>query len=79
MRNKVSLCAAIISIAIAAFSPLAQADSDPRFFSGRDNEFYDGHGHYDFHGQRKHDDSVQLGPRPFYLVEVWTTASSRTV
>jgi glycerophosphoryl diester phosphodiesterase len=47
----------------------AHADEDSRYHSGRYDNGYDGGGHYDRDGQRKHDDSVQLGPRPFYLVE----------
>jgi glycerophosphoryl diester phosphodiesterase len=55
-------------LAIASVSA-AHADGDDRFVNDRFNEFHDGHGFYDHHGQKKHDDGVQLGPRPFYLVE----------
>jgi glycerophosphoryl diester phosphodiesterase len=55
--------------AMSAFAPLAYADGDGRFYNGRYGDNYDGHGFYDKQGQRINDPSVQLGPRPFYLVD----------
>jgi glycerophosphoryl diester phosphodiesterase len=51
------------------FASVALADDDRRFYGGKYDDSYDGRGHYDRHGQQKHDDDVQLGPRPFYLGE----------
>lgn len=65
--------AAIVSAALAAVVGLAplsiQAQQDSRYVSGGDNDAYNGRGHYDQYGRRKHDESVQLGPRPFFLVK----------
>src|SRR5262245_17434426 len=47
----------------------AYADNDARFYNGRDDDWYDGRGFFDSHGQQVRDASVQLGPRPFYLVD----------
>jgi glycerophosphoryl diester phosphodiesterase len=64
---------AVVSVALAAVVALAplsiQAQQDSRYVSGGDNDAYNGRGHYDQHGRRKHDESVQLGPRPFFLVK----------
>jgi len=54
---------------IFAFVSAAHAEDDNRYYDGRQNDYYDGHGFYGDHGRRVQDDSVQLGPRPFYLVE----------
>jgi glycerophosphoryl diester phosphodiesterase len=54
---------------VSAFVSAAHADDDNRYFDGRHNDYYDGHGFYGDHGRKMQDDSVQLGPRPFYLVE----------
>ena len=70
MRMKsagIVLTAAFASIWLSA-SP-AFAGGDSRFLSGGPDDYYDGHGFYGPHGQRMNDESVQLGPRPFYLVE----------
>jgi glycerophosphoryl diester phosphodiesterase len=62
-------------LAVAVFATLSvlvstgYADDDRRFYSGRHDDYYDGHGFYDEHGQKVRDESVQLGPRPFYLVQ----------
>jgi glycerophosphoryl diester phosphodiesterase len=45
------------------------ADDDERFHIGKDDDHDDGRGFFDEHGQKVRDESVQLGPRPFYLVE----------
>src|SRR5215475_7524427 len=69
MRNFPRGLAAIFAVATLSLIPvLVQAD-DGRYFSGRHDDYYDGHGFYDDHGQKLNDPSVQLGPRPFYLVE----------
>ncbi len=47
----------------------AHAEDDSRYYGGRHNEYYDGRGFYGDHGQKVQDETVQLGPRPFYLVE----------
>ena len=70
MRKYGSKLVGIAAIAvIAAFAASALADGDNRYHGGRYDSTYDGGGHYDRDGQRKQDGSVQLGPRPFYLVE----------
>ena len=68
------MCSVIRSIAklvilSIAFIAAAHADDDRRYIGDKLNEHYDGRGHYDQYGQKKFDASVQLGPRPFYLVE----------
>jgi glycerophosphoryl diester phosphodiesterase len=60
-----------ISLALAALCAapaLAQAD-DRRYHQGDYDEYYDGRGFHGRHGQKLGDPSVQLGPRPFYLVD----------
>ncbi|MCW5621512.1 MAG: glycerophosphodiester phosphodiesterase [Burkholderiales bacterium] len=59
----------VLVAASAALSPLAYAERDTRFWNGRYESHYDGKGYYDHSGRRKHDYDVQLGPRPFYLVD----------
>jgi glycerophosphoryl diester phosphodiesterase len=62
----------VVTAAFAAMSALASiayAEGDSRFYNDGYDEHYDGHGHHDDHGQKKNDPGVQLGPRPFYLVE----------
>jgi glycerophosphoryl diester phosphodiesterase len=54
---------------VGAFASTAYADRDSRYHNNGYEDHYDGHGYYDDQGERKRDDSVQLGPRPFYLVE----------
>jgi len=49
-----------MAAALAAFAPLPALADDDR---------YGGPDHYDDHGRKKNDESVQLGPRPFYLVD----------
>jgi glycerophosphoryl diester phosphodiesterase len=64
--------AAVVTVALSAVAALApvsiQAQQDHRYVDGGYNEGYDGRGHYDQFSRRKHDESVQLGPRPFFLV-----------
>jgi len=64
--------AAVVTVALSAVAALApvsiQAQQDTRYVDGGYNEGYDGRGHHDQSGRRKHDESVQLGPRPFFLV-----------
>ncbi len=60
---------AVLAILAGTFITAAHADSDKRYVNDKFNELYDGRGHLDQYGQKKHDASVQLGPRPFYLVE----------
>jgi glycerophosphoryl diester phosphodiesterase len=69
LRKFVSLGISVCYAAVLMFTSMALADDDHRYYNSRFNEYYNGHGHYDNYGQKKHDDSVQLGPRPFYLVE----------
>ena len=64
---KLALTSALAALAV--FSTTAYCDGDNRYFDGKFNDHYDGHGYYDDHGQKKNDPSIQLGPRPFYLVE----------
>lgn len=54
---------------VLAFMSSAYSESDSRFVDSKFNEYYDDRGHYGHYGQKKHDDAIQLGPRPFYLVD----------
>lgn len=49
---------------LSALASLAYADSDSQYNGFED----DGHGCYDRHANKKNDESIQLGPRPYYLV-----------
>jgi len=66
---------AILSMAFTMLATLlttmatAQADQDSHYIEGKFNKNYNGHGFYDQAGHKKQDDNIQLGPRPFYLVE----------
>ena len=54
--------------ALSAFASLAYADGDSRFHhNGFEDD--DGHRYSDRHAKEKNDKSIQLGPRPFYLVK----------
>jgi glycerophosphoryl diester phosphodiesterase len=66
--NSGRLAAAAMAVA-CAFAVSAHADGDRRFHDNDYNEYYDGKGFYDHSGRKLNDPSVQLGPRPFYLVE----------
>ena len=66
--RKVFVLAALFS-ALSVFASAASADRDSRYYNGKYEDYYDGHGYYDNGGRKRQDDSVQLGPRPFYLVE----------
>jgi glycerophosphoryl diester phosphodiesterase len=55
--------------AMVAFTSAAHADSDDRYFNGKHQDYRPDAGYYDDHGHKKQDDGVQLGTRPFYLVE----------
>jgi hypothetical protein len=61
--------AAAVFTTMSVFATTGYADDDRRFYNGRDDDYYDGRGFYGDHGQKVQDESVQLGPRPFYLVE----------
>ncbi len=52
---------------LSAFSSPAYAAGDRRFHHTGFED--DGHGYYDKHAKKKDGDSIQLGPRPFYLVK----------
>jgi glycerophosphoryl diester phosphodiesterase len=69
MRNRSGrlFLTAVLATA-AAFASLAQAAQDNRYYGGAYNAAYDGRGHFDL-GRMLHDQRVQLGPRPFFLVE----------
>jgi glycerophosphoryl diester phosphodiesterase len=64
-----TLALAAVCAAMSMFAAAVHADRDNRFFNGKYDDHYDGHGYYDNSGRKKQDDNVQLGPRPFYLVE----------
>ena len=59
----------MIAMALAMAASMAKADQDSRFLDGKYNDHYDGHGFYDRYGHKQQNDGVQVGPRPFYLVE----------
>ncbi len=70
MRGRLSTIIAATAFSVMGMTlSVAKADPDNRYLGGKFDEFYHGQGHYDNYGQRKHDGGVQLGPRPFYLVE----------
>jgi glycerophosphoryl diester phosphodiesterase len=62
------------AFAAAAFAMMtaaapAAADDD-RYFKGRhDDDGHHGHGYHDRHGQKQDDRGIQLGQRPFYLLD----------
>src|SRR5512134_3557517 len=64
--------AAVVTVALSAVAALApvsiQAQQDTRYVNGGYSEGSDGRRHNDQSDRRKHDESVQLGPRPFFLV-----------
>jgi len=66
MRHSVLHSAVAVTLLLSA---AAHADRDKRFLDGEYHDYSDGQGYYDDQGRRKHDAGVQLGPRPFYLVE----------
>ena len=69
MRSRFCTLATAAVVATLAFASTAYADRDSRYHNNGHEEHYDGRGYYDDRGRKKRDDSVQLGPRPFYLVE----------
>jgi glycerophosphoryl diester phosphodiesterase len=69
MRSRsVSLFLTAVLATAAAFASPAQAGQDDRYHGGQFNANYDGRGHFNL-GRMLHDQRVQLGPRPFFLVE----------
>lgn len=70
MRSSMrTLWIAVGVAAMAAATTFARADNDERYLDHRYKDYYDGKGFYDQHGNKKEDAGIQLGPRPFYLVE----------
>jgi glycerophosphoryl diester phosphodiesterase len=70
MRNTSDRLAVTAAFVITSLvGSAAHAADDSRFYDGRYNEYYDGRGFYGDHGQKVQDETVQLGPRPYYLVE----------
>jgi len=70
MRDSVRKHMATAALALlSSLLSAAHAEDAHRYYDGKHNEYYDGHGFYGEHGRRMNDESVQLGPRPFYLVE----------
>ena len=68
MRNTAGIKFSVVwGFALAAIISGAQADE--RYHHRKHQDHYDGNGFHDDYGRKKHDPSVQLGPRPFYLVE----------
>lgn len=68
MRTSIRTIAAGITV-LVAFSSAVHADRDERYLDNRHKDYHDGNSHYDRHGNKQDSSSVQLGPRPFYLVE----------
>ncbi len=66
-RSRRLLWVAVLTGA-AAFASQAQAAQDDRYYDGGFNPAYDGRGYFEL-GRMLHDQRVQLGPRPFFLVE----------
>lgn len=55
------------AVTLLALAGSAAADDD-RYHDREYRDYHADGGYYDRHGRKKDDDSVQLGPRPFYLV-----------
>jgi glycerophosphoryl diester phosphodiesterase len=70
MRTQLGRAAAACMLAAISMqaAPL-HAGEDNRYFGGHHDDYYDGRGFYGEHGQKIQDESVQVGVRPFYLVE----------
>jgi glycerophosphoryl diester phosphodiesterase len=69
-RASALLAAAAFATAFAAAPIAAQADQDARYIGGSFRADYDGRGHFPPGlGRVMGDPSVQLGPRPFFLVD----------
>jgi len=67
-RANAAVMTAVLA-AVAAIAPSSiQAQQDSRYIGGKYNANYDGRGHFQL-GRMMHDQRVQLGPRPFFLVE----------
>ena len=61
--------AALAGAFMAVVAGLSPAQADDRYLDKRHKDYYDGQGFHDQYGRLKNDPGVQLGPRPFYLVE----------
>jgi glycerophosphoryl diester phosphodiesterase len=69
-RPAALLATAALAAAFAAAPLAAGAAQDHRYIGGSFNAEYDGRGHFPLGlGRMMHDQRVQLGPRPFFLVE----------
>jgi glycerophosphoryl diester phosphodiesterase len=68
MKKAATLATVVTIAATAVFSAVTHADPDNRFPGGGCGDRCDSQGQYDAYGQKRRDDSVQLGPRPFFLV-----------
>jgi glycerophosphoryl diester phosphodiesterase len=64
-----NILAALFLAASAFVSPVQAGDLDDRFHEGRYSDFYNGHGFFDRHGQKLKHEGMQLGSRPYYLVD----------
>lgn len=68
-RRAIAQMMAAVLLAAAAVSPTsAPGQQDNRYVGGKFDPAYDGRGHFQL-GRMLHDQRVQLGPRPFFLVE----------
>lgn len=67
-RANAQVMAAMLLAAAAVSSLSAHAQQDNRYVGGKFDPAYDGRGHFQL-GRMLHDQRVQLGPRPFFLVE----------
>ena len=65
---KVVVTTAALAAWVAATPLAAKEQQDDRYIGGSYNSAYDGRGHFQL-GRMMHDQRVQLGPRPFFLVE----------
>ncbi len=61
--------ALLVAAALAFGIACAHAEPDKRFHNGKYDEYYDGRGFRSGNGESLGDASIQLGPRPFYLVK----------
>jgi len=68
-RSSSTLVVTAVMVALVVFaSSSAHAQPDNRYIGGAYNDNYDGRGHFQL-GRMLHDQRVQLGPRPFFLVK----------
>jgi glycerophosphoryl diester phosphodiesterase len=70
MRNRSgTIGMGAVFVAMAAIASMSYAENDNRYYGGSYKATNDTRSHRDGREDRKHETRVQLGPRPFYLVD----------